>query len=105
MGVQKFKVKPVIIEALELRWDNWGEMCEFAGVGKLDENKPEGCYVDPDGRPTPGATDIIGLLIPGPAGIIFAKQDDWVIKDPDGQLYCCEPSEFESTFEPFTILV
>ena len=47
----KFRKKPVIIEAVQLRWDTWSEMREFAGVGKLSDGKPEGCFIGSDGNP------------------------------------------------------
>lgn len=40
--MMKFRKKPVIIDALQLRWDNWSEMCDFAGVGSLQDGKPQG---------------------------------------------------------------
>ena len=27
----QYRKKPVIIEAVQLRWDNWSEMCDFIG--------------------------------------------------------------------------
>lgn len=26
----RFRKRPVVIEAVQLRWDTWGEMCAFA---------------------------------------------------------------------------
>ena len=37
----KYRKKPVVIEAVQLRWDTWSEMCDFIGVGKLVDGKPE----------------------------------------------------------------
>ena len=54
----KFRKRPVVVEAVQLRWDTWTKMCEFTGVGKLTDGKPEGCYVDVEGRVTDN-----GLLI------------------------------------------
>lgn len=97
----KFRKKPVIIEAVQLRWDTWSEMCDHAGVGKLVDGKPEGCYVGPDGGVREGHenSDRIGLQIPTLEGLMLATQDDWVIRGVKGELYPCKPDIFEATYE------
>jgi len=98
----KFRKKPVVIEALQLRWDNWGEMCDFAGVGSLVNGKPEGCYIDKDGNGTREytGTDEIGLWIPTLEGLHLGKQNDWIIRGVQGEFYPCKPDIFEQTYEP-----
>lgn len=107
----KFVKKPIVIEAVELRWDNWSEMCEHAGVGKLSEGKPMGCYVGADGLalPAPHAdprkgngSEIIGLLIPTLEGLMLARQGDYVIRGEKGELYPCKPDVFAESYEPFS---
>lgn len=88
-----YRTKPVVKEALQLRWDNWNEMCEFAGVGKLSQGKPEGFM--PNGDP-----NIIGLNIPTLEGVMQAVQGDWIIRGLRGELYSCKPDIFERTYEP-----
>lgn len=90
----KYRKKPVVIEAVQLRWDNWDEMCEFAGVGKLSDGKPEG-YLIPD------APDLenMGLQIPTLEGLMLARQGDYVIRGIKGELYPCKPDIFEATYE------
>jgi len=88
----KYRKKPVVIDALQLRWDNWSEMCEFVGVGKLSDGKPEG--FNPQGK-----TDTIGLRIPTLEGVIEATQNDWIIKGVKGEFYPCKPDIFEMTYE------
>ena len=85
----KFRKKPVVIEAVQLRWDTWNEMCDHAGVGKLEDRKPEGQM---DG-------EHIGLAIPTSEGLMLAQQDDWIIRGVEGELYPCKPSIFEQTYE------
>lgn len=96
----KYRKKPVAIEAVQLRWDNWSEMCEFAEVGKLADNKPTGCYVGPDGNALPDnqASDEIGLLIPTLEGLMLARQNDYVIKGIKGELYPCKPDIFSAIY-------
>ena len=33
----KFRKKPVVIEAVQLEWNNWDEMCTHADVGRLED--------------------------------------------------------------------
>lgn len=85
----KFRKKPVVIEAVQLRWDTWNEMCEHAGVGKLTDGEPEGQM---DGEK-------IGLAIPTLEGVMQADENDWIIKGVEGELYLCKPRIFEATYE------
>ena len=86
----KFKKKPVVIEALQLRWDNWSEMCDFAGVGSLTDGKPERTLHQ----------NSIGLSIPTLEGVMVASEGDWIIKGVKGELYPGKPDIFEMTYEP-----
>lgn len=96
----KYRKKPVVIEAIQLRWDTWNEICDFVGVGGLSNGKPEGCYVDANGKQ--GQGDRIGLLIPTLEGVMLATQDDWIICGVNGEFYPCKPDIFEKTYEPVT---
>lgn len=98
----KFRKKPVVIEAVQLRWDTWSEMCEHAGVGKLTDGKPEGCYLGPDGQPRTGdeTSDRMGLLIPTLEGLMIATENDWVICGVKRELYPCKPDIFAATYDP-----
>ena len=97
----KFRKKPVVIEAVQLRWDTWDEMCEHACVGHLSDGKPEGCYVDAAGMATTDcANNRMGLQIPTLEGVMLVAQDDWVIRGVKGELYPCKPDIFAATYEP-----
>ena len=99
----KFRKKPVVIEAVQLTWENRNEVCDFAGVGKISDGKPEGCYIDRDGSvhdKPPGGPDTIGLSIPTPEGVMVARQGDWIIKGVKGELDSCKSDIFEATYEP-----
>lgn len=103
--MSQFRKRPVVINAMQLQWQTWGEMCDFAGVGRLTESKPEGCYIGTDGRPSryydgePKPTEEIGLVIPTLEGLIVARQNDWVIRGIKNELYPCKPDIFEATYE------
>ena len=92
MERKKYRKKPVVVEALQLRWDNWDEMCDFVGVGGLASNKAEGIQEG----------EKIGLLIPTLEGVMTCKQDDYVIKGVKGEFYPCKPDIFELTYEELT---
>ena len=98
----KFRKKPVVIEAVQLRWDTWGEMCDHAEVGRLDEGKPQGCYIGSDGKALPDgmASEVMGLLIPTLEGLMLATENDYVIRGVKGELYACKPDIFAATYEP-----
>ena len=86
----KFRKKPVVIEAIQLRWDTWNEMCDFVGMGKLSDGKPEGISLP---------NNIIGLSIPTLEGVMTASEGDWIIKGVNGEFYPCKPDIFEKTYE------
>lgn len=88
----KYRKKPVVVEAIQLRWDTWSEMCDFIGVGKLEDGKPEG--FSPNGK-----SDVLGLKIPTLEGVMEASEGDWVIKGIKGEFYPCKPDIFEATYE------
>ena len=88
----KFRTKPVIKEAVQLLWPNWNEICDFVGVGKLTDGKPEG--FNPKGD-----VYTIGLYIPTLEGLMEAVEGDWIIKGLRGEFYSCKPDIFEATYE------
>lgn len=94
--------KAITVEAVQLLWSTWQEMCEFANVGKLADGRPTGCYVGDDGKALPDneTSETMGLLIPTLEGTMLAKQGDWVIRGVKGELYPCKPDIFEATYEP-----
>jgi hypothetical protein len=50
----RFRKRPVEIEAVQLTWPNWNELCDFAGVGRLEDGEPQGGYLNDDGSITQG---------------------------------------------------
>jgi hypothetical protein len=102
MDAQRFRSKPKEIVACQLRWDTWNQMCDFAKVGKIIDGKPTGCYIGPSGNALPeGETsEEIGMLIPTLEGLMIARQNDWIIRGIQGELYACKPDIFDATYEP-----
>lgn len=81
---QKFRKKPVVIEAVQ--WmadeDSWKEI------------QAMGC-------PTkPGEMGSESFLIPTLEGDMKASKGDWIIKGVQGEFYPCKPDIFEATYEP-----
>ena len=99
----KFRKKPVIIEAVQLLWSTWSEMCDHAGVGNLIDGKPEGCYVNPDNTIAKEGTagdGRIALAIPTLEGLMVGVEGDWIIRGAKNELYLCKHGIFEATYEP-----
>jgi hypothetical protein len=97
----KFRKKPVVIDAVKLGWDTWSEMCDFVGVGKLSDGKPEGCYLGENGQPRKGheTTNRMGLLIPTLEGLMIGSEGDWIIKGVNGEFYPVKNDIFLKTYE------
>ena len=96
----KFRKKPVVIEAMQLCWDTWSEICNF--VPK--EWFGGGVYVHRDGSYHDlllGGSDIykLGLLIKTLELPMLATEGDWIIKGVKGEFYPCKPDIFEQTYE------
>ena len=95
----KFRKKPVEIEAVQLRWTTWNEICDFLG-DIISENNP--------GRSVQGFSDTCGeegppyieLTIPTLEGDHIARHGDWIIRGVKGEFYPCKPDIFEATYEP-----
>lgn len=93
----KYRKKPVVIEAMQLKWETWNEMCDFAEV----PYKSVGIYVTKEGSVLTEHTSdsTIGLSITTLEGTMIAKENDWVIKGVNGELYPCKPDIFEKSYE------
>lgn len=92
----EFRKKPVVIEAVQLRWTTWNEICAFLGniVGS-DNPARHGDASDTCGEDGP----YINLDIPTLEGKMLAKHGDWIIKGVNGEFYPCKPDVFEKTYE------
>lgn len=96
MSVQRYRKRPVEIEAVQLTWDTWSEMCEFAPVGV---GGCRGVHVDADGKWSDERGDRMGLLIPTLEGDMLAVENDWVIKGVKNEFYPCKPEIFAETYD------
>jgi hypothetical protein len=97
-----FRKKPVVIEAVQLRWTTWNEMCDFLNgiVSRDNEARYSNEASDPCGEEAP----YIELTIPTLEGDMVAKHGDWIIKGINGEYYPCKPDIFEKSYEPAGVL-
>lgn len=100
MAVKKYRKKPVVVEAIQVNWQNWGALCDFLG----DALKGPAWDID-----AAEASDTCGEE--GPDYIAFhvitthgeravVRHGDWVIPDAKpGTFYPCKPDVFAATYE------
>ena len=81
----KFRKKPVVIEATELRHENLEDVKSWCG----------GTYWS-----QPPMRAITGITIPTLEGDMDASFGDWIIKGVEGEFYPCKPDIFVQTYEP-----
>ena len=93
----KYRKKPVEIEAVQLTWANWDEICDFVPLPWGPEGV-HGCYSDKGIEFDSG--EKIGLIIPTLEGNMLANENDYIIKGVHGEFYSCKPNIFEKTYEP-----
>jgi len=99
-----FRKKPVVIEAVQLTWANWSEICHFVPAPWFKR----GVWLDRKGNPRPepewgaGHDDSeLGLLMQTLESQEFlARGGDWIIKGVSGEFYPCKPDIFAATYEP-----
>ena len=87
-------------EAVQLHWDHWEEICAWAGVGQLRDNRPQGSLEteNREHETLPGTTTELGLSIDEPAGVLMAYPGDWIIKDTNGNLNSCIDAVFRAQY-------
>lgn len=93
----KYRKKPVEIEAVQLTWANWGEVCDFVQLPWGPEGV-HGCHSAKGVESDSG--EKIGLIIPTLEGNMLVNENDYIIKGVHGEFYPCEPDIFEGTYEP-----
>lgn len=84
--INKFRKKPVTIEAVQWNGDNWDEIRDFCGVHQ--QGHGHGWY-SADNK------NYIGTL----EGQMEASKGDYIIKGIKGEFYPCKPDIFEATYE------
>ena len=85
--IQKFRKKPVVVEAIKWDGSNPHEIDKFVlGEKKKLKGISEGIF-------------ITKIIIPTLEGDMTAQKGDWIIKGVKGEFYPCKPDIFEATYE------
>jgi len=96
--MQKFRKKPVEIEAIQYNNLNREEVEAFVGEKLEMELESETAYVAGQGPP------IFSIAINTKEGVMKAFPGDWIIKEPfptgDRDFYPCKPDIFKNTYDP-----
>lgn len=79
-----------IIEAVQLTWDNWNEICEFVSASKLVNGKPE---------LKTGPNNSFSLSVPTIEGVKHIEGGYWIAKQDGGGLCMLKPDIFAATYE------
>ena len=96
--IQKFRKKPVEVEAIQFNGNsNKQEIEQFVGRELKSELESETAYVAGQGAP------IFSLLIETKEGVMKAFRGDWIIKEPfptgDRDFYPCKNDIFVNTYD------
>lgn len=98
--VPRFRKKPVVIEAVQLNWRNWSQVCSFVGdaIGPHNPGRTGDECSDACGEAGPFIELTLTTTHGDPA--IF-RHGDWIIPDSKpGTFYPCKPDVFAATYEP-----
>jgi len=82
MEMQKFRKKPVVIEAVELKFSTESQNEIIQWSNNTIEKGLDG-----------------GLRIPTLEGVMIANTGDYIIKGVNGEFYPCKSDIFEKTYE------
>lgn len=80
--IEKYRKKPVVIEAVQWTGQNYGEIKQFIGNNRES-------YINQD----------VELTIITLEGHHVANEGDFIIKGVNGEFYPCKPDIFEQTYE------
>lgn len=86
----KFRKKPVVIEAIQLKHDNRLEVLMFAPHIEVQ--------LSTDAYPDKSEAKMVAF-IKTLEGTMRADEGDWIIKGVNGEFYPCKPDIFEKTYE------
>lgn len=92
-----YRKKPVVIEAIQLRWTTWSALCDFTG-GLINRENP-GMYCNDPSDFCGEEGPYIQVAIPTLEGHMIAKHGDWIIKGVKGEFYPVKDEIFRLTYE------
>lgn len=93
----KYTINNIEIQAVQLRWNTWGELCEtFPGViNAKNSARISFVYSDDCGESPP----FMEIDIPVLSGKMLVKHGDFVFKTKSGQHYACPPYIFKKLID------
>lgn len=98
--MKKYRKKPVVIEAVQLRRDNWKEVSKFIP----DDVFQSLVILDKEGVQVKSTNldnaETFGMYINTLEGQVLASENDYIIRGVDGEFYPCKPHIFLKTYEP-----
>jgi hypothetical protein len=99
--MSRYRKKPIEIEAVQLRWSTWDEVCDFLG-NIIGEHNPGYEITAEQASDTCGEVGptYIALTIPTMEGDHTALHGDWIVKGVKGEFYPVKPDIFDLTYEP-----
>lgn len=94
----KFRKKPVVVEAVQLRWSQWHEVCVllWSIISADNPRRNVSTYSDTCGEIGP----YLELTVPTLEGEHIARHGDWIIVGVKGEFYPCKPDIFAATYDP-----
>lgn len=90
--IQKFRKKPVVIEAVIWGGNNFDEISNFT----KEFHGHKVAYEDAEELAKKSGEYFIRTL----EGTMTATKGDWIIKGVNGEFYPCKPDIFDKTYEP-----
>lgn len=93
--MKKYRKKPVVIEAIQLKVDNFDAVCDFMGETPVPKHNPD-FGIDEHGNTN---EPYLGVYIETLEGKMLASYGDYIIKGVNGEFYPCKPDIFEKTYD------
>lgn len=93
--MKKYRKKPVVIEAIQLKMDNFDEVCDFMGATPEPKHNPDFGIDEHCNTNEP----YLGVYIETLEGKMLANYGDYIIKGVNGEFYPCKPDIFEKTYD------
>jgi len=91
--IQKFRKKPVVIEAIQFNNLNHDEINSFVGKKLKTEIESTAAYEAGVAPP------VSSMTIETIDGNMKAMPGDWIIKGIKGEFYPCKPDIFQNSYE------
>ena len=85
MHVQRYRKKPVVVEAIQYDGENVPQIVEWMALAESEITFQ---------------LQYNALAIETLEGIMCAGVGDWIIKGVKGEFYPCKPDIFDATYEP-----